>query len=397
MSSVFISYSRKDELLARRLATALSDQGFEVWIDVEDIPAGMKWSRAIQQGLDSADAMVVLISPDSMASTNVEDEWQYFLDQRKPVIPALVREAKVHFQLSRIQYIDFLHQPAETGFAQLVDELMRKGLTHGTPAPFPSPVSFPKPVWRRRSIWLWGLGGVAAIALLVLLFAPRGSAGSPVVTPSQSDTVTPSPSQTLEPSITPSRTLRPVFSPEELTATEQAAFDIVFTQIAQTEQAATILANAPAATEKAAQTSTARALTVTANAFTDTPTPNRLQTIVAQRATQTQVAGQTATVIALTPTAIPTDACLNSLPPRLVIGETGRVIDEGVPQRVRIAPSMGAEIIATLNPGAEYTVMDGPLCGQGNGLMWWRIAWDEGDGWTAESQDGEYFLEPVSP
>jgi hypothetical protein len=58
---------------------------------------------------------------------------------------------------------------------------------------------------------------------------------------------------------------------------------------------------------------------------------------------------------------------------------------------------VGAEIVATLNPGTVFVVLDGPLCGQGNGLLWWRITWEGGEGWTAESQDGVYFLEPVGP
>ena len=66
----------------------------------------MKWSSAIQQGLDAGDLLIVIISPNSMVSRNVEDEWQYYLDNHKPVIPVLLHPAKIHFQLSRIQYID---------------------------------------------------------------------------------------------------------------------------------------------------------------------------------------------------------------------------------------------------------------------------------------------------
>jgi hypothetical protein len=75
MARIFLSYSRKDEPFARRLAAALSNMGADIWIDVEDIPAGMKWSSAIQQGLDEGDLLIVVITPDSMASRNVEDEW----------------------------------------------------------------------------------------------------------------------------------------------------------------------------------------------------------------------------------------------------------------------------------------------------------------------------------
>ena len=128
MARIFISYSRVDEAMARRLAASLSDMGADVWIDVEDIPAGMKWSSAIQQGLDSGELLIVVISPESMASRNVEDEWQYYLDHNKPVVPVLLKPAKVHFQLNRLQYIDFHTQPYDIAINQLYAELRRKGL-----------------------------------------------------------------------------------------------------------------------------------------------------------------------------------------------------------------------------------------------------------------------------
>src|SRR5690242_6669005 len=94
MTKIFISYSRKDVNFTKKLADSLSHYGFDVWIDLEDINAGSKWSDAIQQGLDETAVMLVIISPDSMASENVKDEWQYFLDLKKPVIPILLRSAK---------------------------------------------------------------------------------------------------------------------------------------------------------------------------------------------------------------------------------------------------------------------------------------------------------------
>lgn len=146
MSSIFVSYSRKNEPFARKLARALSDSGVDVWLDVEDIPAGMKWSSAIQQGLDTANLLIVVITPDSMASTNVEDEWQYYLDNKKTVIPVLLEPTKIHFQLARIQYIDFHTQDFDTAFVQLVAELQRKGVMIVPPKPIePQPVIPPSP------------------------------------------------------------------------------------------------------------------------------------------------------------------------------------------------------------------------------------------------------------
>ncbi len=129
MSRIFISYSRADEPFARRLAATLSDAGADVWIDVEDIPAGMKWSSAIQEGLDSSDALLVVVSPEAMASRNVEDEWQYFLDRKRTVITLHYRPAKMHYQLHRIQYVDFHGQSFEVAYGRLLAELSRAGIT----------------------------------------------------------------------------------------------------------------------------------------------------------------------------------------------------------------------------------------------------------------------------
>src|SRR5688572_8562036 len=128
MKRIFVSYSRQDRDFANRLAQSLADLGADVWIDYEDIPAGRKWSSAIQEGLDTSDGLLVLISPESMISSNVEDEWQYFIDSGRPVIPILYKPAKIHFQLHRLQYIDFSTQRFGDAFAKLLDELSLKGI-----------------------------------------------------------------------------------------------------------------------------------------------------------------------------------------------------------------------------------------------------------------------------
>ena len=133
MERIFISYSRRDEAFARRLAGALSDAGADVWMDVENIPAGENWSNAIQQGLNKADLMLVILSPDSMESRNVEAEWQYFMDSGRPIIPVRWRECKVHFQLNRLQYVDFYQRDFHTAFSELVAELHLKGVHLSVP------------------------------------------------------------------------------------------------------------------------------------------------------------------------------------------------------------------------------------------------------------------------
>jgi WD40 repeat protein len=120
MIKVFISYSREDEEFARRIATDLDRLGANIWIDVDDIPPGVNWSSAVQQGLDTCDVLLLVISPDSMDSGNVADEWQYFRDESKPIIPVMHRStANIHFQLRRIQRVDFLTQDYDVALTQL--------------------------------------------------------------------------------------------------------------------------------------------------------------------------------------------------------------------------------------------------------------------------------------
>ncbi len=129
MPRIFISYSRKDDVFARKLATSLSDLGADIWIDVKNIPAGMKWQNAIDQGLRLCEAMIVIITPDSMASNNVEDEWQFFRSEKKLIIPILLKPtSQIPYQLLSLQRIDFHAQLYNVALAKLVAELGKNGL-----------------------------------------------------------------------------------------------------------------------------------------------------------------------------------------------------------------------------------------------------------------------------
>src|SRR5579859_7638602 len=128
MARLFISYARQDQVFVRKLAADLQALGADIWLDVQDIAPGTKWSSAIQTGLDASEIMLVIVTPNSMSSTNVEDEWQYYLEQHKPVIPVLLERARMHFRLSPIQYVDFNMQPYVGGLRQLHERLKSLGI-----------------------------------------------------------------------------------------------------------------------------------------------------------------------------------------------------------------------------------------------------------------------------
>jgi len=68
MPSLFISYSRKDIEVARKLTEAFKDQDLDVWIDWEGIAPTVDWWQEIEKGIEEADIFLFLISPDSAKS-----------------------------------------------------------------------------------------------------------------------------------------------------------------------------------------------------------------------------------------------------------------------------------------------------------------------------------------
>jgi hypothetical protein len=90
---VFISHSRSDKKTARNIAQSLVDQGTEVWFDEWELEPGSNFAQAIGNGLESCDAMVVLVSPESLQSWQRE-EIQYAITTPRfegRVIPVFVK------------------------------------------------------------------------------------------------------------------------------------------------------------------------------------------------------------------------------------------------------------------------------------------------------------------
>lgn len=225
MNKIFISYSRKDEAFARQLATLLAEAGAEIWLDVDDIPAGVKWNNAIQEGLDSADALLLIVSAASMSSRNVEDEWMYFHSHNKIIIPVVLEKVSLPFQLNSIQWVDF-SDPASKfleSYRKLLTALSNKGITlntaigtapfqvKGVSAPAQTGATPAAPASRLNQILsspLWqGVGGIMAIiGVIIAVIALNGSnnqppamgsaTNTPVSSASTNDTATPATTST---------------------------------------------------------------------------------------------------------------------------------------------------------------------------------------------------------
>jgi hypothetical protein len=88
---VFLSYSRKDKVFARRLLTGLEQRQVSAWVDWHEIDLGTRFWSEIQQGIESARCFICIVTPHWLGSRVCNDELAYAVEQRKRIIPVLRR------------------------------------------------------------------------------------------------------------------------------------------------------------------------------------------------------------------------------------------------------------------------------------------------------------------
>ncbi len=123
---IFISHSAKDKSLAGRLALDLRATGLEVWYDSDAIHVGDSIFEKIEQGAH-CDFMLVVLSPDAVASWMVKQELLMFLNEERRrgcalILPILYKDCQIPPLLEGRHYADF-RENYETGFAELQTSL----------------------------------------------------------------------------------------------------------------------------------------------------------------------------------------------------------------------------------------------------------------------------------
>ncbi|MFN8418377.1 MAG: toll/interleukin-1 receptor domain-containing protein [Anaerolineae bacterium] len=109
MTKVFISYTRRgdyDRQFADYLRGQLQAWGFQPWMDVYDIPGGDHWDDSIDSALKTSDVVLGLLSPASVESDNVKNEWAWALQKGKLQL-LLLAPCEIPHRFIRIDYTDF--------------------------------------------------------------------------------------------------------------------------------------------------------------------------------------------------------------------------------------------------------------------------------------------------
>ena len=107
MKHFFISYSRTDAEFGENLINRIRAQGFETWVDTEQLLPGHDWRTAIDEAIRASAAVIVVMTPAAKVSEYVTYEWAYALGAGVAVIPVLLDRTDLHPRLAALQYLEF--------------------------------------------------------------------------------------------------------------------------------------------------------------------------------------------------------------------------------------------------------------------------------------------------
>lgn len=106
-AGVFLSYSHKDKKHAVVIEQALGGLDLPVWRDERSILAGQRWAEAIENGIQRARGVVVLISTASASSSWVTYEYAFATGAGVPAIAVVLSGADVPDPIRRFQIIQY--------------------------------------------------------------------------------------------------------------------------------------------------------------------------------------------------------------------------------------------------------------------------------------------------
>ena len=112
---IYVSYSHHDRPLVERIVARLEEDGHQVWIDTQSLVPGDNILQKMEQGLEAADVLLVVVSRNSLRSEWVQREFSAIAlreisDGQQRIIPVRIDKADVPAYLAARVYIDLSDQ-----------------------------------------------------------------------------------------------------------------------------------------------------------------------------------------------------------------------------------------------------------------------------------------------
>ena len=87
---IFISYAHDDEIMAKRIAEFLTENGFDVWIDYNKIRAGQKFNDEIARAIYDSSLFISLVSEKYISKPFCETEVTYAHSHQKACMSVFI-------------------------------------------------------------------------------------------------------------------------------------------------------------------------------------------------------------------------------------------------------------------------------------------------------------------
>jgi hypothetical protein len=87
--AAYIAAAVMDADLARRLGEDLKKTGVHVWVDTGEQVDTTSWSTGVHPALEQCSHLIILLSGFTSQTASVRACWQYFKQERKPMIVVL--------------------------------------------------------------------------------------------------------------------------------------------------------------------------------------------------------------------------------------------------------------------------------------------------------------------
>ena len=123
--NVFISHSSKDEEKVRPLCEYLEDKGIKCFVSYRDIPSGVSYPGAITRAMRESEMLLLVLSSDSNASTQVDRELTLANDQKKKMscfrLEDIAYSDDKAYLMSGVNWLDAFPEPQKHYFILLQD------------------------------------------------------------------------------------------------------------------------------------------------------------------------------------------------------------------------------------------------------------------------------------
>ena len=109
-AEVFVSYSREDAARVSDLVGKLRAAGVSLWIDQGSLDAASQWSEQIVNALESAKALLLMVSESAVHSHNVAKEVVLVSERKGHILPVHLQPTAIppslKYQLAGIQHVE---------------------------------------------------------------------------------------------------------------------------------------------------------------------------------------------------------------------------------------------------------------------------------------------------